>query len=256
MKNLLFYLFLLLPNFILSQEIRRYEVPSSRQGVAVDDHHFYVINNASITKHRKTNGELILQWKDITGAIEHLNSGIIIDDKLYCANSNYPKSPMASSIEIFNPNDLSHIGNHSFGIMNGSATWIDRFENYWYVAFAHYTGRGGTEAKTNAWTRLVKFDTEWRQIESWIFPEELITQFGTRSNSGGVIHRGVIYVTGHDLKKLYQLEFPRMGYKLKWVGTYPVANEGQGIAIEVVEDKKLIYGIIKDEKVVVVSLLD
>lgn len=237
-------------------EVKRYKVPASEQGVAVDEQHFYVINNNSITKHSKKDGTLIALWADSTGVIKHLNSGIIINRKLYCTNSNYPESPMASSIEVFDPKTLTHIGNHSFGILNGSATWIDLYEGYWYVGFAHYTGQGATESKDNTWTRLVRFDKEWRQIASWIFPQEVIEAFQTRSNSGGFIDNdGLIYCTGHDVPTLYVLSFPQMGYTLQLEDTLQVANEGQGIALDDYGPEKLVYGIIRSENAVVVSPL-
>lgn len=105
------------------KEIRRYLVPQAKQAVAVDKDYFYVINNSSITKHNKENGKLIASWDGTQeGILTHLNSGIVIGGKLYCAHSNYPQEPMASSIEVFDTQTLEHIENHSFGIMTGSAT--------------------------------------------------------------------------------------------------------------------------------------
>jgi hypothetical protein len=194
---------------------------------------------------------------DTDSVLNHLNSGIIIDGKLYACNSNYPESPMASSIEIFDPVTMKHIGNHSFGIFNGSATWLDKFEGFWYVAFAHYTGRGSEPGKDNTWTRLVKFDKQWRQIESWIFPKELVKHFETKSNSGGVILKdGRILCTGHDNYEIYVLHFPEKGYTLDWTATIPVGSFGQGIAYEKQGNSELIYGIIKKENKVVVSKIN
>ena len=237
--------------------VKTYQVPSSRQAVAVDSNYFYVINNSSITKHHKKDGKLVSTWEDKDSLIHHLNSGIIIDGRLYAVNSNYPQVPMASSIEIFDPVTLSHIDNHSFGILNGSATWLDEHKGFWYVAFAHYTGRGDEPGKTNFWTRLVKFDKAWRQLESWIYPNELIYNFGRMSNSGGVIlPDGKILCTGHDNYELYMLEFPPKGYTLVWRDTFPVGSYGQGIACEMAGDSTLIYGVVKKENKVVVSLID
>ena len=237
--------------------IKTYQVPSSRQAVAVDSNYFYVINNNSITKHHKKDGKQVSAWEDKDSQIHHLNSGIIINGRLYAVNSNYPQVPMASSIEIFDPVTLSHIDNHSFGILNGSSTWLDEHEGFWYVAFAHYTGRGDEQGKTNFWTRLVKFDKAWRQLESWIYPNELIDNFGTMSNSGGVIlPDGRILCTGHDNYELYMLEFPSKGYTLVWQDTFPVGSYGQGIACEMAGDSTLIYGVVKKENKVVVSWID
>lgn len=237
--------------------IKEYNVPASRQAVAIDSFHFYVINNSSITKHDKSTGELVNEWSDKDSVLHHLNSGIIINGKLYCCNSNYPESPMASSIEIFDPITLEHMDNHSFGIFNGSATWLDKYEGFWYVAFAHYSGRGSEPGKDNSWTKLVKFDEQWRQIESWVFPKKLVERFATRSNSGGVIlEDGRILCTGHDNYEIYVLEFPSKGYTLKWTNTIPVGSYGQGIAYEKVGDSDLIYGIIKKENKVVVTKIN
>jgi hypothetical protein len=256
MQKLLFLFFFALSfRPVHSQNIvRTYDVPSSKQGVAVDSRHFYVINNSSITKHRKTDGLLVRTWEDQDSLIHHLNSGIVINGKLYCINSNYPEIPMASSIEIFNPVTLEHISNHSFGILNGSATWIYKYKNFWYVAFAHYSGKDGMAEKNNSWSRLVKFDRRWRQVESWIFPKELLKKFGAKSNSGGVIlPAGQILCTGHDHFEIYILEFPGKGSTLKWVDTIPVGSYGQGIAFEKDGGAEFIYGIIKKESKVVVT---
>jgi len=233
--------------------IKRVEVQEARQGIAVDNRYFYVINNSSISKHSKEDGKLIQLWRDDDDILHHLNSGIIIDGKLYCTNSNYPDSPMASSIEVFDPDSMKHTGNHSFGIAYGSATWIDWYDDHWYVAFAHYTGRGSTESKNNSWSRIVKFDQDWRFIESWVFPKNLIQKFGTRSNSGGVIIDGTLLSTGHDEPEIYVLRFPDKGFTLEWIETLPIGSFGQGIASEKTSEKIWIYGIIRDENEVVVS---
>ncbi len=264
MKKLLGLLLLsiILGGSLLSQNgealiLRTYDVPSSRQGVAVDSLYFYVINNSSISKHQKGDGRMIELWEDEDSLIHHLNSGIIIDGKLYAVNSNYPDFPMASSIEIFDPKTLEHIDNHSFGIFNGSATWLDEYDGYWYVAFAHYTGRGSEPGKSNAWTRLVKFDRDWKQVESWIFPKELVDRFESRSNSGGLIlPDGRLLCTGHDNFEVYLLEFPDKGYSLNWIDTYPVGSYGQGIAYEKTGKSEYIYGVIKSENKIVVTKID
>ncbi len=237
--------------------LRTYDVPSSRQGVAVDSLYFYVINNSSISKHQKGDGRMVELWEDEDSLIHHLNSGIIIDGKLYAVNSNYPDFPMASSIEIFDPITLEHIDNFSFGIFNGSATWLDEHDGFWYVAFAHYTGKGSEPGKSNAWTRLVKFDSDWKQLESWIFPVELIDKFESRSNSGGLIlPDGRVLCTGHDNFEVYLLEFPDKGYSLKWTDTYPVGSFGQGIAYEKAGKSDYIYGVIKNESKIVVTKIN
>ncbi len=107
-----------------------FEVPEAKQAVAVDRKYFYVINNSTITKHDKKNGKLLAKWDGTGEGITHLNSGVVIRGRLYCATSNYPGSPMAGSVEIFDASSLKHIGNHSFGIYTGSLTWTDRYKGY------------------------------------------------------------------------------------------------------------------------------
>ena len=228
--------------------LETYAVPQARQAVAVDSLYFYVINNRSITKHLKSTGKLKDSWEN-DAALQHLNSGIIIDDKLYSAHSNYPDEPMISSIEVFDPVTMKHIDNISLGIQVGSATWIDYYNGDWYVAFAHYTGRGSELGKYNAWTQLVQFNKNWQREQAWVFPKKLIERFGTRSNSGGFIAKnGIIFATGHDEKEVYELHFPKMGATLIWKNTYAVPFEGQGIAVDkITEEILVLYGIVKRE---------
>ncbi len=251
------FLFSFLIIISLSAQIEKtYSLPMVKQGVAVNDQFFYVINNSEIVTYTKDEGKLVNRWKDTTRTIKHLNSGIILNNKLYCTNSNYPEDPMVSSIEVFDPQTLQHIANISFGIYIGSATWVDFYKDHWYVAFAHYTGKGSSENKNNHWTQLVKFTKDWQRVEGWIFPEELINKFDTRSNSGGFItNEGVIYVTGHDNKELYELYFPKMSYTLEWKQTYPIPFEGQGIALDKTEKDFTIFGIIRSENKVVKSVI-
>src|SRR5690606_34323133 len=105
-----------------------YDAPAARQAVAVSDQYLFAIDNITIEQYDKTTGQKLKTWKDDSGALKHLNSGLIWDNKLYCAHSNFPETPMASSIEVFDPETLEPIESHSLGIDIGSATWIDRFE--------------------------------------------------------------------------------------------------------------------------------
>lgn len=260
-RRILFLVVLLsgVGNALHSQEvIKTYNVPLARQAVAVDAEYFYVINNSSITKHLKISGEQVGSWEDKDSLIHHMNSGIIIDGKLYCINSNYPEIPMVSSLEVFDPETLVHLYNHSFGILSGSATWVDFFNGFWYIAFVYYSGgRSSMPNRTNAWSRLVKFDTSWRQIESWVYPKELLERFGAYSNSGGVIlPSGQILCTGHDNYELYVLEFPQKGSTLNWIDTIEVGSFGQGIAYENDGNAELVYGIIRRKNKVVVTKIN
>ena len=232
---------------------RVYDVERAHQAVVADQDHFYVINNSEIVKYDLESGIRVDKWQDTTGRIRHLNSGVMVDGKLYCANSNFPQAPMASSIEVFDPVRMEPAGSHSLGIDIGSATWLDWYEGYWYVVFAHYSGNGGEPGKTNQWTQLVKFTPDWQRVGGWIFPEELLERFGNYSNSGGVIlSDGTILGTGHDEKELYLLSFPSQGYTLEWTGTVPAPFEGQGIAKDL-DDPRVLYGISRKNDQVIVG---
>ncbi len=238
------------------EELTRFVSADARQGPAVDAEHVYAISNYSISKHDKSTGELVKRWEGEEGKpFIHLNSGIVIDGLLYAAHSNYPAIPMSSSIEIFDPKTLEHIGSHSFGIGYGSATWIDRRDSTWWVGFAHYEGRGGVPGKGPAWTNIVIFDDNWRRVGGYTFPQEVIDRFLDRSNSGAAFGPdGLLYATGHDAAEVYVLRVPTAGSVLELVDIVPVAAEGQGIAWDK-SDPTVLYTIIKDGRTVVASRL-
>jgi hypothetical protein len=236
--------------------IQSIDASAARQAVAVSDKYLFAIDNITVEQYDKTTGQKLKTWKDDSGALKHLNSGLVLDNKLYCAHSNFPEVPMASSIEVFDAETLEPVESHSLGIDIGSATWIDRHEGYWYIAFAHYSSGSGQEpGKDNRWTQLVKFTDDWQRVGAWIFPKALFERFGTMSNSGGFISKeGDIIITGHDHKELYRLAFPKMGYTLQWMETWPAPFEGQGIAVDP-EDKAIIYGISRSQKKIIKAKL-
>jgi hypothetical protein len=236
--------------------VRRFPAEEARQGVAADAAYLYTIGDQSIGKYEKGSGKRVATWRaEADGPIIHLNSGVVVDGRLYCAHSNYPGVPMTSSIEIFDTARVEHVASHSFGIFEGSATWIDRRDGHWWVAFAHYEGRGDEAGKSAAWTSLVKFDDEWRRLEAFVFPPEVVARFGDRSNSGGAWGRdGLLYATGHDAKEVYVLRLPQAGSVLRLVETLSAEIAGQGIAWDPVEPGVL-YGIVKESRTVVVSRL-
>ena len=241
-------------------ESRRYDAPSARQAVAVDDTYFYSIGNHWIEKYERASGRKVAEWRgEDDGPIVHLNSGILIDGELWCAHSNHPGIPMTSSIERFDPTTLEHLGSHSFGIFQGSATWVDRHDDAFWVAFAHYGRRGGggkkggEPGKGPEWTSLVRFDDGWRRTGGWVYPDDLVERFAPSSNSGGVFGRDdYLYVTGHDHAEVYVLRLPQAGSVLEWLGTLPAPFAGQGIAWDPT-DPDALWGIIKQSRQIVVG---
>lgn len=216
--------------------VRTFYCSDATQGVAVDNHHFYAIGNQSITKYTRQ-GDSLATWKETDSSlIHHFDGGIIIDGLLYCSHSNYPEVPMASSIEIFDPETMRHHQTISFGIDNGSCTWVLRGDDCWYVGFAHYDSKIGIIKdeldKDHTWTEIVKYDNQWRRCGGWILPKELLDQLYPYSLSGALLIDGKFYCTGHDAKKLYILEFPPYGMRMCLTGILNIPFKGQGIAMD------------------------
>jgi hypothetical protein len=238
---------------IIFEEIGRFEAPEAKQGVAVDDSFFYVIDDRQIAKYEKGTGTFVKKWVDAeNGPFIHLDSGAIVDGLLICAHSNYSGVPMTSSVEIWDPKTMKHMATHSFGIRWGSCTWIDRHDGHWWAAFAHYNKLKDKNLTDNTYTTLVKFDDEWRMIEAWVYPAEIIERFDGMSNSGGSWGPdGRLYLTGHDRSELYAVDFPDAGSVLKLIEILPIGNRGQGFAWDRT-DPGVIYTIRKKEREVVV----
>lgn len=241
------------------REIARYDAAEAVQGVAVDARYFYAIANRAIGKYDKATGKRIAGWdRPEDGPLTHLDSGVIIDHLLYCAHSNYPWEPMASSVEIWSPDPLEHTGTHSFGIEWGSFTWVDRFAGEWWGVFANYNqvmGRSRQAYGNSYRTSLVKFDDRWRRLESWVFPDTVVRRILPMSISGGSWGPdSLLYCTGHDRRELYVLRLPAGGSTLQLVEIVPVPVPGQGIAWDR-SAPGVLYGIDRSRRQVVVMEL-
>ncbi|GII52437.1 hypothetical protein Pth03_08260 [Planotetraspora thailandica] len=215
---------------------RSYDTFDANQAVAVDKKYFYVVDNRKITKHDKATGKPLLQFvSDSSGPIIHMDSGVVVGDKLYAAHSNYDQSPMESSIEVFDTKTMRHIDTYSFGIYRGSLTWLDRHDGAWWAGFANYDQvpdgetepYGGTDN-----TQIVKMDDDFQVVESWNIPKTILDRFKPMSNSGGSWGPdGRLWLTGHDLGEAYVMKLPSAGAELQWVATVTLPSvEGQGIA--------------------------
>jgi hypothetical protein len=238
------------------KEMNKFSFIEARQGVAVDQEHIYVIGTQIIGKYKKDTGELVARWEETeNGSIIHLDSGVIIEGKLYCAHSNYPTVPMTSSIEIWDAKTMTHIGSHSFGIQWGSCTWVDRFDGFWWTAFAHYEKWKTVTGKGTEWTTVVKFNDQWQPLQAWVFPEEVVKRLRPMSNSGGSWGPdSLLYCTGHDRPEVYTFRLPESGSVLELVETIPINILGQGIAWDR-SKTGFIYGIRKKDRHVIISEL-
>ena len=231
-----------------------FSAPEARQGVAVDADAIYVIDSRSIGKYDKRTGKRIRQWVGPEdGPIQHLNSGVVIEGRLYCAHSNYPNQPMTSSIEIWDTDSLEHVGNHSFGIFAGSATWVDFHDGYWWVVFANYGTHGESPGKGPEWTTLVQFDNAWQHRAAWVLPQTLVDEFSPHSSSGGAWGPdGYLYLTGHDAAAIFRMSLPAAGSVLELKERIAVPIEGQGIAWDRSTDLPRLYGLRRSSRTVVV----
>ena len=114
---------------LAARTLRVYEAPEADQGVAADARHFYAVDNTVIAKYEIASGRRVARWVGPpNGLIRHMNSCLAERGRLWCANSNYPLTPMGSSVEVFDTAALDHVDSHSLGMLDeGSLTWFDRY---------------------------------------------------------------------------------------------------------------------------------
>lgn len=210
--------------------VARFPAEEARQGVAADGEHVYVNANSAIGKYDKRTGERVAAWQGDPALFVHMNSCAVVAAELVCAASNYPATPMASSVEWFSLAPLAHVRSRSLGPGRGSLTWLDWHAGSWWAAFANYDGRGGEPGRDHRATTLVRFDAEFREQGAWLFPASVLERFKPYSSSGGAWGAdGILYVTGHDRPELYALRLPEAGSTLVHLATLPLASNGQAI---------------------------
>jgi len=236
---------LLEPAVLHAEEIARFSAPEAGQGVAVDAEYFYPVVNFAIGKYRRSDGERVDGWMGPRGGlIGHLNSCFVEDALLWCANSNHPEVPMASSIEVFDTRDMRHTASHSLGLADeGSLTWFDRLDDGWIVGFAHYNDETGEPFKTNAYAGVNTYDAQWRRTGGWRLPPHLITHMAPQAASGGELGPdGLLYVFGHHEPEMFVLAKPTMGPTLIHVATIEIDAEGQAFSFDPT-DPRVIWAI-------------
>src|SRR5215212_10149842 len=82
---------------------RKFKVPEPHQAAAADEKFFYAIASEKVAKYDRATGEKVAVS---TGEAKHLNSGFIWEGKLYCAHSNYPRTPEQSEIRVLDPDSM------------------------------------------------------------------------------------------------------------------------------------------------------
>jgi hypothetical protein len=234
--------------------LKRIPIKAS-QGVAVDEKYFYAISNTRIVKCDKETGKVIATWRANRKGkayehFKHMNSGTVIEGRLYCAHSRYGVDPNDCTVEIWNveKEGLKHEETIHMPRKHGSLTWIDRHsDRSWWMCYAVY---GKNKNKD---TKLVKYqykDKKFIEVESWFFPEEVVAKWGSMSCSGGSWGPdGYLYITGHDHASAYVLEIDKTN-KLSYVRTEKdVGFFGQAIAWDRFSKKPVLWGIDKSKDI-------
>jgi hypothetical protein len=192
----------------------------ANQAAAADEKYAYAVDNGVIAKYDRSTGKLIATS---SGEAKHLNSAFLHQGKLYCAHSNFPRTPERSEIMLLDTDSMQLTTFKDFGNFGGSLTWVLWHDGHWWCNFARY-------GKNNAETFLVKFDGDWQEQARWTYPAEVIERLGNYSISGGVWHEGKLLVTDHDHGILYEMELPATDNVLHLRQTQRVPFTGQGIA--------------------------
>ena len=194
----------------------------AHQAAAADGEYVYAVSSRRVARLDRTSGQPL---GISTGEAQHLNSGFLHEDRLYCAHSNYPQVPEQSELMVLDPRTMALTTFHDFGNSGGSLTWAVYEQGHWWCNFARY-------GENNGETFLVKFDSEWQPRGRWTYPVEVIRELGTKSISGGVWQSDSLLVTGHDDPVVFRLRLPREGSVLELVKKLAVPFTGQGIALD------------------------
>jgi hypothetical protein len=214
-----------------AEVVRRIPAAEARQGVAVQGDTLFAINNNQIGKYDRRTGAKIAVWTGDKARFPHINSCAVVAAELVCASSNYPSTPMASAVEVFDPVALRPLRTIRLEGQAGSLTWVDRHGGFWWAAFANYDGWGGVRGRDHRDTFLVRYDDAWKPLATYRFPDDILDRFKPSSSSGGVFGGdGLLYVTGHDHPEIYALRIPKTGAVLEHIATLAAPIEGQAIA--------------------------
>lgn len=231
--------------------VAAFPTDNARQGVAVDAASFYSVDNRLLVKHDKVTGAALMQWpvdSSSNNPLIHMDSGLVFNDRLYVAHSNYPELPMTGSVEIWDASTFEHLDSHEFESPPGSFTWIDHDGDNWWGAFANYdlvlAGRDGPYGESRN-TVIVKMAEDFSILASWTLPQDLVARLTPMSNSGGSWGRdGLLYLTGHDRDEIYVVKPAESVPELEWIATVLVAGfAGQGIAWDRSTNEPLLWGI-------------
>jgi hypothetical protein len=109
------------PQLTAVSVVHSLDATEARQGVASDGTNAYAIDNSRIGKYELKGKTRIAAWEGEPALFPHMNACTLADRKLICAASNYPKVPMTSAIEIFDPIAMKHLSTISLGMGDAAA---------------------------------------------------------------------------------------------------------------------------------------
>jgi hypothetical protein len=195
------------------------------QAAAADETHFYAVSNTTVAVYDRTTGKLVAVSDSGTTPAQHLNSAFIWKGKVYCAHSNYPKTPETSEVRVFDAATKKLTIHHEFKNPPGSLVWNVHDGKNWWCCFAHYQA-------DNAKTILCKMDDTFKELGRWTFPKVVTDDWDKMSASGGVWDGDTLLVSHHHFKVLYRLRVPKDGMELQFVEALACPFPGQGIAAD------------------------
>lgn len=195
------------------------------QAAAADERFAYAVSNTHVARYDRATHKLL--GSGTMADAKHLNSAFVWKGKVYCAHSNYPKTPEESDIRVFDPKDDSLKLHHRFVKPPGSLVWCvrDPDDRFWWCCFAHYK-------EANARTLLTKMNDRFDELERWTFPANVVGDWDNMSASGGIWDGQTLLVSHHHFKVLYRLRLPKKGSELEFIEALTVPFPGQGIAID------------------------
>lgn len=195
------------------------------QAAAADDAHFYAVSNTTVAQYDRATGKLVAVSDSGKTPAEHLNSAFVWNGKVYCAHSNYPKTPETSEIRVFDPVTKKLTIFHDFKNPPGSLVWNVHDGKNWWCCFAHYQA-------DNAKTILCKMDDDFKELGRWTFPKVVVADWDKMSASGGIWDGDTLLVSHHHYTVLYRLRVPKDGKELEFVEALECPFPGQGIAAD------------------------
>jgi hypothetical protein len=195
------------------------------QAAAADEKHFYAVSNTTVAMYDRATGKLVAVSDSGKTPAEHLNSAFVWKGKVYCAHSNYPKTPETSEIRVFDPATRKLTIEYEFKNPPGSLVWNVHDGRNWWCCFAHYQA-------DNAKTILCKMDDGFKELGRWTFPKVAVDDWDKMSASGGIWDGDTLLVSHHHYRVLYRLRVPKEGKGLEFVEALSCPFPGQGIAAD------------------------